>query len=274
MKQGHAEGHKGEYGGGLVEFCFVMPVLLLIAGATVDLSRYMRYLQVTTFVSQETASQIYRQCSDITIYHPPVLRTTGLRIDGGLTRLAVESCVVRVQAAAQQLLDTSLGRASVSSKVFRWNIEEPSVSDCTEVEVTTKWPNVTEIAAPARVCEEDEGVSESTDDKVDPKVNTSPSGTDNATPSTSQKRKRHRRGLIDKPILTSLETAGVEKLDDGIYQTKNGSFKGTRRLATPLVLCQKGRIATVEVGYAFQPTLLFLMTGLDTNGTQRETTVL
>ncbi len=222
MKHGHAEGHKGEYGGGLVEFCFVMPVLLLIAGATVDLSRYMRYLQVTTFVSQETASQIYRQCSDITIYDRPELSTTGLttglQINGVLTQQAVQSCVGRVQAAAQQILDTSLGRASVSSKVFRWNIANPSVSNCTTVGAMGN--NVTEISAPARL------------------------------------------------------TAGVRILSDGIYQTLNGSFKGNRRLATPFVLCQKGRIATVEVGYAFQPTLLFLMTGLDTNGTQRETTVL
>ncbi len=271
MKHGHAEGHKGEYGGGLVEFCFVMPVLLLIAGATVDLSRYMRYLQITTFVSQETASQIYRQCSDITIYDPPELSTTGLQINGGLTQQAVQSCVVRVQAAAQQLLDTSLGRASVSSKVFRWNIEEPSVSDCNNVQ--TMGSNVTQISAPARVCEED------TDEEDDSPEN--PNRVSGGNPSSSNnngkeqgKKKRNKGGDIEDDVLESLEKPGVEIFNDGIYQTLNGSFKGRRRLATPSVLCQKGRIATVEVGYAFQPTLLFLMTGLDTNGTQRETTVL
>jgi Flp pilus assembly protein TadG len=271
MKHGHAEGHKGEYGGGLVEFCFVMPVLLLIAGATVDLSRYMRYLQVTTFVSQETASQIYRQCSDITIYDRPELGTTRLRINPGDTKDAVESCVKRVQASAQQLLDTSLGRASVSSKVFRWNIDIPSVSDCTQV--TTMGTNVTEITAPARVCEEDADEEDGSPENPNRVSGGNPSSSNN-NGKEQGKKKRHKGGDIGESVLESLEKTGVEKRDDGIYQTSNGSFKGHRRLATPSVLCQKGRIATVEVGYAFQPTLLFLMTGLDTNGTQRETTVL
>ena len=220
-------------GASLIEFCFTIPVLLLIAGSTVDLSRYMRFLQITTFVSQETAEQIYRQCSDITIYNPPDITTTSLRIDSFRTENAIISCVERVQQRAQQLLNTSLGRAAVSSKVFRWKISQTSPS-CT-----------------APLSNSDVSVMSATAN-----LSGMPSDT-----------------TIDQ---AALGRAGVQLGIDGIYQTISPS--GAQRLLVSLsTLCQKNRVATVEVAYDFEPIVKFLpnmMITLNTDGSQRETTAL
>jgi hypothetical protein len=191
----------------------------------------MRFLQVTTFVSQETAEQIYRQCSDITVYNPPDITTTSLRIDAGSTQSAINSCVVRVQQRAQQLLDTSLGRATVSSQVFRWQISQTSPS------CTTSLSDVSVISAPANL-----------------------------------------NGIGSNPTINSdnLKLAGVVLQTGGIYQTISPS--GAQRLLVSLsTLCQKNRVATVEVAYDFEPIVKFLphmMIKLNTDGSQRETTAL
>jgi hypothetical protein len=219
-------------GASLIEFCFTIPVLLLIAGSTVDLSRYMRFLQITTFVSQETAEQIYRQCSDITIYNPPDITTTSLRIDSFRTENAIISCVERVQQRAQQLLNTSLGRAAVSSKVFRWQISQTSPSCAplsnSDVSVMSATANLSGMPS-------------------DPTINQA-----------------------------ALGTAGVQLGIGGIYQTISPS--GAQRLLVSLsTLCQKNRVATVEVAYDFEPIVKFLphmMIKLNTDGSQRETTAL
>jgi hypothetical protein len=82
--------------------------------------------------------------------------------------------------------------------------------------------------------------------------------------------------MSDKTI-AGLTATGIEKKDGGIYQTKNGSSQEERLLVTPTAMCQRGRVATVEVSYAFEPIVKFLpqmMIQLNTNGSQRETTVL
>lgn len=220
-------------GASLVEFCFTIPVLLLVAGSTVDLSRYMRFLQVTTFVSQETAEQIYRQCSDITVYNPPDITTTSLSIDAVSTQSAINSCVVQVQQRAQQLLNTSLGRAAVSSKVFRWQMSQTSPSCTTPLSNS----DVSVMSATANLS----GI-----------------------------------GLNATINIANLNLAGIQLQTDGIYQTISPS--GAQRLLVSLsTLCQKNRVATVEVAYDFEPIVKFLphmMIKLNTDGSQRETTAL
>jgi hypothetical protein len=74
----------------------------------------------------------------------------------------------------------------------------------------------------------------------------------------------------------ALGTAGVQLGIDGIYQTISPS--GAQRLLVSLsTLCQKNRVATVEVAYDFEPIVKFLpnmMITLNTDGSQRETTAL
>lgn len=267
-----------ELGGGLVEFCFTIPVLLLIAGATIDLSRYMRFLQVTTFVSQETAAQIYRQCSDITIYEPPTLGTTTLSIDTVKTQTAVKACIERVQGGAQQLLNSTLGRAAVSSTVFRWNIGDPSATVCGGV--TTTANRVAVITAPANMTRV--GVSGDTDNDID-EGDCGEGGDDNPGSSSSNGSSIY-RGSQSAPdsgklnnLPAGLTASGIELRDNGIYQTKNGSSSVARQLVSAATLCERGRVATVEVSYAFEPVVNFLphmMVKLNTDGSQRETTVL
>ena len=260
-----------------MEFCFTMPILLLVAGATIDLSRYMRFLQITTFVSQETAGQIYRQCSDITIYKPPVFGSRGLQIDKTLTETAIKACLERVQGGAQRLLNNTVGRAAVGSQVFRWKIEDPTVdTECDSLDMG----HVTVIAAPASLGAA--GISDDTKRKVE--------GSDcregslssnlsqvNTSPIYIQSNSSGSASSMTQETISGLTATGIEKKDGGIYQTKNGSSQEERLLVTPTAMCQRGRVATVEVSYAFEPIVKFLpqmMIQLNTNGSQRETTVL
>lgn len=282
MGNGSKKRSSRQRGASLVEFCFTMPVLLLIAGATVDLSRYMRFLQITTFVSQETAEQIYRQCSDITIYTPADINTTSLEIDRTATESAITGCVERLQLGAQELLNASVGRAAVSSKVFRWRITETSPStSCGSVTILSPG-DVREMHAKADVdCDgpENEDENETPDD---PPGDESPN--DNTQSKTSSIIRRDKDAnneeksdaKLDDDEKLALEDDGVKLRSDGIYQTKSAS--GTaRRLVSPSTLCQKSRVATVEVAYDFEPIVKFLphmMIKLNTDGSQRETTAL
>ena len=267
-----------ELGGGLVEFCFTIPVLLLIAGATIDLSRYMRFLQVTTFVSQETAGQVYRQCSDITIYNPPTLGTTTLSIDTVKTQTAVKACIERVQGGAQELLNSTLGRAAVSSTVFRWNIgDTTATAGCSGITSTTG--RVTQITAPANMSAT--GVSSSTRQEMERgNCGEGGSGTSSSNGPSIYNSSVRTPEPGDDDLPQGLTESGI-KLDEengtGIYQTKNGSSPTARRLVSPSTLCERGRVTTVEVSYAFEPVVKFLphmMIKLNTDGSQRETTVL
>ena len=275
MEMNRDKKYHRQQGAGLVEFCFTIPILLLVAGATIDLSRYMRFLQITTFVSQETAGQIYRQCSDITIYKPPVFGSSGLRIDRALTETAVQACLERVQGGAQQLLNSTVGRAAVGSKVFRWKIEDPTVdTNCASAGMA----EVTEIAAQANISAS--GITHETKGELEDgecgegnssisQVNTSPIYMrPNSSPASSS---------MSPQTIMGLTATGIKIEDGGIYQTKNGSSPDKRLLVTPAAMCQRGRVATVEVSYAFEPIVKFLpqmMIKLNTDGSQRETTVL
>lgn len=285
MRNGSKKRCGRQRGASLVEFCFTMPVLLVVAGATVDLSRYMRFLQITTFVSQETAEQIYRQCSDITIYKPADITTTSLQIDGAATESAITSCVERLQLGAQELLNASVGRAAVSSKVFRWQITHTSpLESCPDV-TTLSTDNVSVMYAKADVdCDDAENEADDTTSD-DTSANQSPNDNTKSKTSSIIRRdddesnyEKSRSKLDDDETeeKLALEDDGVELQPTGIYQTKSTS--GTQKLlVSPSTLCQKSRVATVEVAYAFEPIVKFLphmMIKFNTDGSQRETTAL
>jgi hypothetical protein len=262
-----------QQGASLVEFCFTVPVLLLIAGATVDLSRYMRFLQITTFVSQETTEQIYRQCSDITIYTPADINTRSLQINQGMTESAIQSCVERLQLGAQELLNATVGRAAVSSKVFRWKITETSPSaTCGDV-TTLSAADVSVMYAKADVdCDDAENENENDDDTTSKKSSIIRRDDDE----NNYEKSRSKLDDDEQEEKLALEDDGVELQPTGIYQTKSTS--GTQKLLiSPSTLCQKSRVATVEVAYAFEPIVKFLphmMIKFNTDGSQRETTAL
>ena len=252
-----------ERGSGLVELIFTIPVLLIIAGATVDLSRYMRYQQITTFISQETASQIYKQCSDITIYNRPTINSAALVINQTDTVTAVRQCITAIQAHSQAVLNQALGSSAVASNVFRWNIGNTTSlsngNDCAQLP-NSPMDSVTVISA---------------------KGNMDPSnacGTGNY-PCVGKITNPERTTPLPPDAATkiALETSQVTKRPHGIVQKYPvGDTTSARLLVSPQDLCQRGRVVAVEVGYAFQPIVKFLpamMLQLNTNATQREVTI-
>lgn len=259
-----------ERGSSLIEFCFTIPTLLLITGATVDLSRYMRYAQVTTFVSQETASQIYRHCSDLTIYQRPVQGSTAVNIDVTSTTTAVAQCIQRIQAASQLVLNRTLGNSAVSSRVYRWQIDAVGAPTCdgtpgvvTEISVKgdtdpklTKQPNEEGDSSPIPST-----VGAATINTKPVTINTSSS--DVASPATPS-----------QTITNSLETSNISLQNGAIVLTQNGQ---TTPLVTTQGICSRGRVVTVEVAYAFSPIVKFLpsmMLNLDTMGRRRDISIL
>lgn len=268
MSGNKREHRKTERGSSMIEFCFTIPTLLFIAGATVDLSRYMRYAQVTAFVSQETASQIYRHCSDLTIYQRPVLGSTAVTIDVPNTRTAVAQCIQRIQAASQLVLNRTLGNSAVSSSVYRWQIAAVGAPTCdgtpgavTEISVqgdTT--PSLTENTNDTYLRPITSDTQNSSTINTQPvAINTSQSDVTSPTaPSPT--------------IVNSLQTRSLSLTTDGIIQ--NGQ---TTPLVTTQGICSRGRVVTVEVAYAFSPIVKFLpnmMLNLDTMGRRRDISIL
>jgi hypothetical protein len=125
-------GFRIEGGSSLVEFAMCAPILLLIAGTTLDMSRYIRYLQITSFVSQETSNLSYLQCSDLTVYKTPTRDQTTLEIDSAATQAAIDSCVNKIKEDSQDVLDQILPRSVISAAIVRYdlNLQKPGDNPC------------------------------------------------------------------------------------------------------------------------------------------------
>lgn len=54
-----------QQGAGYIEFLLVAPILLLVAGSTIELARFIKVRQIADVISQEAALEAYRRC-DIT----------------------------------------------------------------------------------------------------------------------------------------------------------------------------------------------------------------
>lgn len=271
MTIGTHKEHRRERGSSMMEFCFTIPTLLVIAGATVDLSRYMRYAQVTTFVSQESASQIYRQCSDLTIYNRPVQGSGAVTVDINSTRTAVAQCIERIQAASQLVLNKALGSSALSSNVFRWQIgvvnPAPNCANATSDSVTRI--SVAGDTTPD-LCDSD---SPGENNYLVPisrnsGMNTQPVVVNSGT--------RQETGYsppdLSSTTLSSLQTSSVTLQHGGIYQ----QGKSTPMISTQNI-CNRGRVVVVEVAYAFSPIVKFLpnmMIQLDTTGRRRDISIL
>jgi Flp pilus assembly protein TadG len=81
----------------MIEFIIILPLLLCIAGATIEIARFLRFNQMASVLSQEAALRAYRQCSDFFLYanneasdfDPEATRAlTGTCLDGVRTQLA------------------------------------------------------------------------------------------------------------------------------------------------------------------------------------------
>lgn len=265
MKTGRCKQHKRERGSSMIEFCFTIPTLLVIAGATIDLSRYMRYAQVTTFVSQEAASQIYRQCSDITIYNKPFQDSDRLVVDTDNTPKAIAQCIQRIQAASQLVLNKSLGSSAITSNVFRWqigavtpnsNCTNASSGEVTRIGVTgDTTPSLTEPSNDRYV----KPISSNSGINTNPVIINTGS---NDTPNSQD---------LSSGTLASIQTSSLALGTAGITQPGKHT-----PLVTTQNICNRGRVVTVEVAYAFSPIVKFLpsmMINLDTTGRRRDISI-
>lgn len=285
-----------ERGAGMMEMVFTIPVLLFVAGATIDISRYMTFLQVTSFISQEAGSQVYRHCSDLTSYEQPDrLRevagqprpncpndsTAGhpLCVNVGETKFMVAECMVRIQTALQRVLNSSIGsRGAISSNVFRVNIREPSTSaGC----ATGKGITVEPISAKGDVTPSfSENVTTAEqDDTYSPSQNMLYSMNqscvrmgETTTGSTL------RSAPVAGTTQTSVETNRVQYVaGQGIkLDFPSDSGRTDISLMNESEMCNRKRIVVVEVAYAFEPVVKFLpnmMVKLDTNAINREVSV-
>jgi hypothetical protein len=261
-------------------------VLLLVAGATVDIARYMTYLQITSFVSQEAGSQIYRDCSDLTSYEKPSPFATqrpscpqgqSLCVDVTETHAAIALCVQLAQIRFQNVLNSALGgRGVVASSVFRVNIANPTTTaGCTGP------IDVTQIFARASLTPSLSSFTNSTGTVYSPytqdfnklnqtaiRIGTSGTGQDDSTESAS----------LSETTKTLLLTSQVSYVpQSGLWQRyRREADRPNRLLIAPSDMCSRGRIVAVEVAYSFEPAVKFLphmMTKLDTNGINREVSI-
>lgn len=259
----------------MTEFCFTIPVLLMIAGSTIDISRYMRFLQITTFVSQEAGSEIYQKCSDLTIYDKPNLNSDTLTVDKDRTLAAIAMCTQRIQNQAQLVLNKSLGRSILSSDVFRANIEDPSTTpDCAQSDTT-----IDRVSINASIVN---GFVPETGDSKDFSFggyHPTEEDCDKMTGTTITIRRGSSGSYLNLGLArkTNIENLGRKKLEfnqnSGLQYVTNS---GPRTLITRQSMCTRGRVVAVEVAYDFDPIVKFLpemIVKLDENGNQREISV-
>lgn len=274
-----------ERGSGMMEMVFTIPVLLLVAGSTVDIARYMTYLQVTSFVSHEAGGQIYRDCSDLTSYEKPspiashrpsCPQGQSLCVDVAETRAAIALCVQLAQIRFQNVLNAALGpRGTISSSVFRVNIADPSTTA-----TCTGSPTVAQISARG---------------DLTPSLSSALGGTTSYSPNTQEFSRLNQTCIkvgtsgtsesnstggtaLSSSTTTSLETSQLVYVENnGLWQKfPAGSNKTDRPLIRTSDMCSRGRLVAVEVAYSFEPAVKFLphmMTKLDTNGINREVTI-
>jgi hypothetical protein len=261
-KRGDHIRSRQEWGASMIELCFAIPTLLLIAGATIDISRYMRFAQITAFVSQETASQIYRQCSDLTVYSKPFRNSSAVTIDVPLTRNAIALCIQRIQASSQLVLNQALGSSAINSSVFRWQIGQVNPAACT---APLPPDSVTRISVKGDIDPDLTELSGNGDIPVidyNSETNAVPLRIDNQVSQPP----------LSASISNTIQTSSLQLGATGIVNQGQ---------TTPLVptqsICTRGRVVTVEIAYAFTPIVKFLPTALlnlDTTGRRRDISIL
>lgn len=277
-----------------MEVVFTIPILLFIAGATVDISRYMTFLQVTSFISQEAGSQVYRQCSDLTSYQQPDRSREvnqqprpGCPNDSGTshplcvnvaqTRFMVAECMVRIQTALQQVLNSSIGsRGAISSNVFRVNITDPSTSaGCTQGTAITVEP----ISAKGDITPSfSENVTTTGGTTSDSRYSLGNVNQTCVRIGESQSGSTLTSAPVSGTTQTSVESNRVQYVaGTGIKLVfPSNSGRTDISLMNENEMCNRKRIVVVEVAYAFEPVVKFLpnmMVKLDTNAINREISV-
>jgi hypothetical protein len=113
--------NRGEHGSGLIEFIFVAPIILLLAGSTLEVARFLRFRQIAGVLSQEAANRAYSQCADITSVSAA---GTSLTVNSTTTTTNITNCLTTIKTAIETAADAAglqAGRALTLS-VYRHNL--------------------------------------------------------------------------------------------------------------------------------------------------------
>ena len=121
--------NRGEHGSGLIEFIFVAPIILLLAGSTLEVARFLRFRQVAGVLSQEAANRAYSQCADITSVS---VNTSGVfTVNTTTTTTNITNCLTTIKTAIEAAADAAglqAGRALTLS-VYRHNLGTVAPAD-------------------------------------------------------------------------------------------------------------------------------------------------
>lgn len=264
-----------ERGSNLVEFIFCAPILLMISGATVDISRYIRYTQVTNFISQQGADLLYRKCSDITIYDRPTITSTRLSINAANTNAAVFSCARQIQNAMQSVLNNSVYGALAMTTVLRYDIALQSTGTCRP---TPLQPTVRALTDLDREPEEDdapepdEEESDDNEGKERREIKVKPHQEDDDE-SGDDGHKGKRRNFSDSTQASNLNKRRLALSDQG-----DVTLNGKTVISASDACSQRQRLVIVEASYPYDPIVKFLPNFLTIDpgnqGNHRETTIL
>ena len=242
---GYLKAMRSERGGSLVEFAFVAPIMLVISGATVDIGRFLRYHQITSSISQEAANYVYRRCSDITSLTETSGQTT---VDTQKSKDRILACAQRARDEAQQALDNTLPGSLISITVYRHNI-------ASFYDKTSTSGNNGACGGQGDTINEVSGLPSEEDKRQTVYSDNSGHGNNN--------RKKDREQLSKRQLAA-----------------RGGALvSGSKEIVSAKQVCNRNRLVSVEVAYAFQPIVKFLPAflpgfGIDKDGLHRETTIL
>lgn len=114
--------NRGEHGSGLIEFIFVAPIILLLAGSTLEVARYMRFRQIALVLSQEAANRAYSQCADITSVS--VASNGVLTVDEPTTIANIKTCLTNIHTAIETAATTAgIVGSKLNLSVYRHNLK-------------------------------------------------------------------------------------------------------------------------------------------------------
>jgi hypothetical protein len=253
-----------ERGSNIIGFITCAPLLLILSGTTVDISRFMRFTQVTNFVSQQGADILYRTCSDITIYNRPTLGSTSLTINNTSTSSAVYECTRQVQNAMQATLNTSLYGAIAMSSVLRYAttnnscaplvVAQPKVRTVNNL---TTDPDDTQLSGSTTVIKINKGTRQDVDGNED--------GDDDPKDGEGKTFQDLKNG-------DNLSNRALTLQNDGSISINGKSAVSSTQA------CARQRLVAVEVSYPFSPIVKFLPKFLNIDpgnqGNHRETSIL
>lgn len=112
--------NRGEHGSGLIEFIFVAPIILLLAGSTLEVARFLRFRQIAGVLSQEAANRAYSQCADITSVSAA---GTSLTVNTTTTTTNISACLTTVKTGIDAAATAAgLAGSALTISVYRHNL--------------------------------------------------------------------------------------------------------------------------------------------------------